>query len=102
MKADGVAAGGLRAGGIARVVGIHEQRFGGGRRLCPQGPAYLDACRGTRPLYGSSRQSPLSRELPTWRPTAGTVRDHNTAGRQAVLTRSAGCVCPAASAANLH
>jgi hypothetical protein len=93
MKADSVAAGALWAEEGTRVAGMHEQRFIGGYRLCLQIPADPDACRGTR-------QSPLSRELPAWRPTAGTARDHNTTGWQAVLTRSVNCACPAAPAAN--
>jgi hypothetical protein len=101
MKADSVAAGALWAEEGTCVAGMHEQRFIGGSRLCLQVPAYPDASR-TRPLYGSSRQSPLSRELPAWRPTAGTARDHKTTGWQAVLTRSVNCACPAAPAANLR
>lgn len=98
VKAGRVVARALWGKEGAHLAGRHVQCFIGGARLSLQVLAYPGAPRGTRPLYGSSRQSPFSRERSAWWATVGTTRDPQMTGCQAVRTRSVDCsLAPAAT-----
>jgi hypothetical protein len=100
LKAEGSAAGAFRVGESSHLADRHEQRYLGGARLCLQGPAYLDPARGTRPLYGSTRQLSLRLESSAWRPTAEAAHDPQMTGWQAALMRPMDGACPTAPVAN--
>jgi hypothetical protein len=79
-----------------------QQRFGAGARPCSQASTRPGAHHGPRPLCASSISSSWGKELLALRLAAGTGRDPQMTGWQAIRSRSVNCTGPAAPAAVLR